>query len=108
ARVALVILAVAFASAILMAVLFRPGGDPSGAYYNTFSRLTALLLGATLALFWRPNALARGRVQGSARLLRLSGLLSLVLIAAFFFVAHDTSAVMYRGGFTVLALGATG
>ena len=108
ARVALVILAVAFASAILMAVLFQPGGDPSAAYYNTFSRLTALLLGATLALFWRPNALARGRVKGNARLLDLIGLLSVVLIVVFFFTAHDTSAVMYRGGFAVLALGATG
>ena len=108
ARVALVILAVAFASAILMAVLFRPGGDPSGAYYNTFSRLTGLLLGATLALFWRPNALARGRVKDKARLLDLIGLLSLVLIGAFFFTAHDASAAMYRGGFAVLAIGATG
>jgi peptidoglycan/LPS O-acetylase OafA/YrhL len=43
-------LAAALASALAMAALYRPGGDPSRAYYGTDTRAQALLLGGALAL----------------------------------------------------------
>src|SRR5690606_6743851 len=48
----------AVASAVLLAFLATSGEDPSTAYFATFSRLSGLLLGAALALLWRPRTLA--------------------------------------------------
>src|SRR6266496_4565031 len=40
----------ALASALTMAALYRPGGDPSRLYYGTDTRAQALLLGGALAV----------------------------------------------------------
>src|ERR687886_1892219 len=54
-RGALVVaLAGSLASAVLMALLFRPGADPSRVYYGTDTRAAGLLFGAALACVWAP------------------------------------------------------
>ena len=45
----------AIASLVWMAVLFEPAMDPSRAYYGTDTRASGLLLGAALALVWKPS-----------------------------------------------------
>ena len=45
----------AVASMVWMAVLFEPAMDPSRAYYGTDTRASGLLLGAALALVWKPT-----------------------------------------------------
>src|SRR5918992_2342578 len=53
-RVLLVALAGAAASALLMALLYRPEVDPSRIYFGTDTRATGLLIGAALAFAWTP------------------------------------------------------
>ena len=53
-RVLFVALMGAVASALLMAILYRPEADPSRVYFGTDTRATGLLMGAALALVWRP------------------------------------------------------
>jgi peptidoglycan/LPS O-acetylase OafA/YrhL len=48
-RVTVILLAAA-ASALVMALQYTPGGDPSGVYYGTDTHASALLIGAALAL----------------------------------------------------------
>lgn len=49
-RVALGLVVAALASAVLMAVLYVPGADPTRAYYGTDTRVQSLFLGSALAL----------------------------------------------------------
>ena len=63
-RTAIVTLVLAVASAVLMAVLFTPGRDPSRVYYGTDTHATGLLIGALLAFAW-PLSRAR-RPRGRA------------------------------------------
>jgi peptidoglycan/LPS O-acetylase OafA/YrhL len=44
----------AAASALLMALLYEPGVDPSRLYFGTDTRATGLLIGAALACAWAP------------------------------------------------------
>ncbi|MGZ8437590.1 MAG: acyltransferase family protein, partial [Candidatus Limnocylindrales bacterium] len=103
----------AIGSAVWMAVLFQPGGDPSRLYYGTDTRLTGLLLGAALAFVWVP-AVATGdgggampRLWSSRRVGRLVDVLGIVGLAglAWFFIAADAYApFLYRGGLAVVAI----
>jgi peptidoglycan/LPS O-acetylase OafA/YrhL len=92
-----VCLAGAFASPLLMALLFDPGTDPSKIYVRTDTRMGTILLGAALAcwVYWRGPIRSRaGRValEGAA----LAGLV--MMLAAWIWVDGQMSAV-YRGGF---------
>ena len=105
-RLVIALLGTALASALLMAIVFNPHADASRAYYNSFCRLTGLLLGAALALLWRPAALARGGVARRGPALDVVGGVGLALVVAFMVCATDSSARMYRGGFAVVSLAA--
>jgi peptidoglycan/LPS O-acetylase OafA/YrhL len=98
------LLVVVVASAVWMAVLFDPSGDPTRAYFDTFARLAAPLLGAVLALVWRPAALSRGPAAEVGRQVTLAGSVALVLLVGLLHAAGDRSAFMYRGGFLVAAV----
>jgi len=56
-RVTVTLLAAA-ASALVMALQYTPGGDPSGVYYGTDTHASALLIGAALALAYPLASLA--------------------------------------------------
>ena len=58
----------AIASLVWMAVLFEPAVDPSRAYYGTDTRASGLLLGAALALLWKPGHVFRQRRRGQVGL----------------------------------------
>ena len=102
----------AIGSAVWMAFLFQPGGDPSRLYYGTDTRLTGLLLGAALACVWVPAAAAGDgggatpRVWTSRRVARLVdalGVVGLAGLAWFFFAADAYAPFLYRGGLAVVA-----
>jgi peptidoglycan/LPS O-acetylase OafA/YrhL len=93
----------AAASALLMAVLYRSGSDPSRVYYGTDTRAQALLIGAALAAI-----LLRLRTRRTGPLRPVvwvrAGLLGAVVLLALFVATKDTAEWMYRGGYLLTAL----
>lgn len=94
---AIVALAVAGLSAILMAVLVVPGGDPTRVYYGTDTHLFGLLIGCAAAFWWvtHPRMLATSSgkyVRVWAPVAAGLGLTILVL------TLHSGSTFTYRGG----------
>ncbi len=70
-RMLLVALVGATASAVLMAILYRPEVDPSRIYYGTDTRATGLLVGAALAFVWAPWRMAPETGSAAVKRLRL-------------------------------------
>jgi len=90
-------------SAILMAVLFEPGHDPSRVYYGTDTRAQSLLVGATLAMLLFHLGPIRNLL--AARLLQVAAPICAVALGYFWSVTSEESTVLFRGGFLLLALG---
>ncbi len=101
--IALAIAGATAASAVWMAVLYQPGHDPSRLYYGTDTRISTILMGALLALFWRPSALAHGGARRHGPLFDLIGIAALAGVVLFFLHSTDTAGSLYRGGFVGLA-----
>lgn len=94
-------LALAGASAALMAVWFDPGADPSRIYYGTDTRGHVLLIGAALALFLHrapsgPVRPSRGWIVGAAG--------GVAVLAWAFANLADLEPRLYRGGFALVGL----
>ncbi len=93
----------AIASAVLMAVLVDPDGDPSRVYYGTDTRAQALLVGATLAAILLRLRTRRGGPGSSAPWVRV-GVGGAVVLTGMLVLVRDTSSWMYRGGYLVAAI----
>lgn len=99
------VLVLAAASALLGVVLSF-GGYESFIYYGTPTRASGFLIGAALALAWRPADGLPGVSGGGAparSLDRLAFFATAGLVAAFVFLDAD-SALLYRGGFLLVDL----
>ena len=101
--IALAVAGVTAASAVWMAVLYQPGHDPSRLYYGTDTRISTILMGALLAIFWRPSALAHGGARRHGPLFDVIGVAALAGVLLFFLHSTDTAGSLYRGGFVGLA-----
>ena len=101
---ALLVAAAVAASATAMAVLYRPAVDPSRVYYGTDTRAQGLLLGALLALVWRPGRARRERVAAAPRSLEAAGWIGLAGLVGAFLLVSDHEPRLYRGGFAVVGL----
>ena len=98
-------IATAFASALLMALLYQPGFDPSRIYYGTDTRVAGLLLGAALAMVWAPwRDQARPR-RGLGPLLDTAGLLAGAGLISAYLWLYEYHPLLYRGGFAMTAFG---
>ncbi len=102
--IAAVITAGAIASLVWMAVLFEPAVDPSRVYYGTDTRASGLLLGAALALVWKPGHTWRGDAEVNDVALDLAGLSAVGVIIWCFWSIEETESFLYRGGFAVLSV----
>jgi peptidoglycan/LPS O-acetylase OafA/YrhL len=103
-RLAVVTLALAVASAILMAALYHPSLDPSRVYYGTDTRAFELLFGAALAMVW-PSRRLTGKISlGARNLLDGLGAIGLLTIAAMIWRTGQYSSFLYRGGFVLLSV----
>jgi len=104
-RVVLVVLALGIvASSLTAALLYDPFADPSRVYYGTDTRALAPLVGAALAFAVRPwwhRAVAARRFRWW---LDGIGYAAVVGLAAIAILLHDDNPLLYRGGFTVIAL----
>ncbi len=94
----------AIASAVLMAVLYKPHTDPSRVYYGTDTRAQALLAGATLAVvLFRLGLRNRGKAPASQAPFVRAGLGGMVVLLVMLIAVRDSSGWMYRGGYLVAA-----
>ena len=97
----------AAASALLMALLYTPGADPSLVYYGTDTHATALLVGSAIALTC-PLARMVAAPPELARRLDFIGMAGLAVLA--WAVGHFPGAdpAVYPAGLIIAALAAAG
>ncbi|WP_019136426.1 acyltransferase family protein [Cellulomonas massiliensis] len=91
---AAVALGAALLSALLMAVLHQPDGDPTRVYYGTDTHAFGLLLGVAAAFAWRGGLVLPLR----PRLARWLPASALGLLTVLVVVLQDQATVTYRGG----------
>ena len=96
-------LAMLAGSALLMALLFQPGHDPSRVYYGTDTRAQSLLVGAVLAMVLLRVGPARGRLLKAT--LQVAAVACVVALGRAWTATSADSVLLYRGGFLLLALG---
>ena len=102
-KLAVTIFAAAAVSALLMAVLYRAGGDPSRVYYGTDTHSSGLLIGAGMAVLLPPWQL-RGKLgRGAPIALDAIGLTGLVVLVWSFANVSEFDTALYRGGYLVFA-----
>ncbi len=89
-------------SALLMALLFHPGVNPSRVYYGTDTRAQSLFVGATLAVLLLRLGPIEGRIGWPA--LQGAGLAFAAIVAFIWLRTTESSDLLYRGGFFFLAL----
>jgi peptidoglycan/LPS O-acetylase OafA/YrhL len=104
ARTASATIAAAGASALLMGLLYHAGHDPSRVYYGTDTRLTPLLLGATLAFVWPLRDRATGLGRHAAQVLDGAAIVGFGLLIAAFVGVQDYDSWIYRGGLALVAV----
>lgn len=96
-----------FVSALLMAVLYHVGQDPSRVYYGTDTRMFSILLGACLAVVWPSGRLSDYLETKPRLLLDAVGIVSFILMIWMFMKSSGQSELLYRGGmffFSVLTV----
>jgi peptidoglycan/LPS O-acetylase OafA/YrhL len=103
-RLALLTIAGAIASSILMAVLYEPSFDPSRLYFGTDTRAGGLLFGAALAMVWPSRKLSRRIAPQARNTLDALGVAGLLVIALMIWRNGELSPFLYRGGFVLLSL----
>ena len=97
-------LALALASAIAMAVLYRPGEDPSRVYYGPDTRAFSLLLGSWLALAWPMGEWPEWPLPSPSRRHDLAGVVALLTLVAMMALLPAQSAFLYYGGMLLASL----
>jgi len=103
-RLAIVTLALALVSAILMAVLYKPDFDMTRIYEGTDTRAFGLLMGSALAMMW-PSRRLGNRIPMKARnMLDGAGIVSFVIIGLLIWRTDEYSAFLYRGGLVLLSI----
>ena len=97
-------LALAAASATVMALLYHPGADPTRIYEGTDTRAFGLLAGAALAMVWPSRRVAAGLGARAGAILDGAGAACLILIALLVWRTSEYSAFLYRGGIVLLTV----
>ncbi len=103
-RLALLTLAGAAASALLMGHLYHPGYDPTRVYEGTDTRAFGLLIGASLAILWPSSEASRGVSPVGPLLLDAIGVAGLIGALVLVWKTSSFSAFLYPWGFVLLSL----
>ena len=104
---AAVALAGAALSAVAMAAIYVPGGDPSRVYYGTDTHASALFIGAALAFAW-PLRQLRAAPRQQARRADAAGLTGIAVLAWAMSRYSGGDTALYPAGLVIAALGAGG
>ncbi len=80
------------------------GADPSRLYFGTDTHAMGVLVGAALAVVWRPGRTAPILARQAQAVICAAGALGLVLLVWMFLAIGEFSGFLYRGGFLVVAL----
>ncbi|PGL70654.1 acetyltransferase [Bacillus sp. AFS055030] len=94
----------AIVSALLMAILFHPGSDPSRVYYGTDTRAFSLLIGASLALVWPSRKLTNNVTTSGKILIDLVGITGLLIFLLMVSKTNQYDSFLYRGGMFLLSI----
>ncbi len=97
-KFALGIFSVALLSAVMMAIMYTPGEDPSRVYYGTDTRAFSILIGAALACVWPSRKLKTNITDGAKKLLNGAGAISFCILLFMFFFMHEEGPFLYYGG----------
>lgn len=91
-------------SALLMAILFVPNGDPSRVYYGTDTRAFSLLIGSAISFVW-PSTKLKEDVPLKAKLILESvGLVALAVLIFMMTTVMATNSFAYYGGMFLFSL----
>ena len=94
-------------TAWMIALSLRNGypleADPSRAYFGSDTHVMGLLLGAALAMVWRPGRLSRHLTAGAKAIITALGVFALLGVVWFYLQVGEYSPFLYRGGFFVLS-----
>lgn len=96
----------AIVSALLMAILFHPGSDPSRVYYGTDTRAFSLLIGAALALVWPSRKLTNNVTTSGKVLIDIVGITGLLIFLLMVGKTNQYDSFLYRGGMFLLSISA--
>lgn len=97
-KFALWIIGGAIISAIMMAIMYTPGEDPSRVYYGTDTRAFSLLIGAALAFVWPSGKLKEKVTDEAKKLLNWAGTGSFLILLLMFIFMHEEGPFLYYGG----------
>ncbi len=103
-RVALTTLGVAALSFVVMAALAHPGFDNTRAYEGTDTRAGGLLIGAVVAMYWRPERLTDRIVPRARAIVDGLGIGALLVVLALMAFTDPFSLSLYRWGLLALSL----
>lgn len=95
---------VSILSALLMAILYVPGADPSRVYYGTDTRAFSLLIGSALAFIWPSTKLKKNLPTAGRVTLDAVGVLSLGLLIWLMVQLMDSDPFTYYGGIFIFSL----
>jgi peptidoglycan/LPS O-acetylase OafA/YrhL len=105
AKLAAASLLLAAVSVVTMAVLYRPGYDPTRVYDGTDTRAFALLIGAALAFVWPSRQLRADVARGARWVLDGAGAVGLLVFAVLVWRIGEYSPFLYPTGMVLLSLG---
>lgn len=91
-------------SAILMAVLYTPGSDPTRVYYGTDTRLFSIWLGSALAFVWPSTRLKEEIPKRAQLLLDGIGAGAFVLLLLAMWLLNDRFSFVYYGGLYLVSI----
>lgn len=95
-------------STLLMATLSiindMPGAhDPSRLYFGSDTHAMTILMGAALATAWQPRLVKRALPSAARLTVQAAAASSVIVLILIMLTVTDSSAALYRGGFTLFA-----
>mgnify|MGYP000844607741 FL=1 len=97
----------ALCSAVLMAVLYKPGEDPSRVYYGTDTRAFELLIGGWLAIIYPIKKTYTGKISTRQKnKLNITSAITLSIFIISVVFVNEYNSFLYRGGMLLFSLNA--